>query len=43
LEILRVSHSWDFCTACAVHLVKKNGRGKTEEKHIVIEPAPTGG
>jgi hydrogenase large subunit len=43
LEILRVSHSWDFCTACAVHLVKKNGRGKTEEKYITIEPAPTGG
>ncbi|MBN1841278.1 MAG: nickel-dependent hydrogenase large subunit [Deltaproteobacteria bacterium] len=43
LEILRVSHSWDFCTACAVHLVKKNGRGKTEEKTIYIDPAPTCG
>lgn len=43
LEILRVSHSWDFCTACAVHLVKKNGRGKTEETTIHIDPAPTSG
>jgi hydrogenase large subunit len=43
LEILRVSHSWDFCTACAVHLVQKKGRGKTVEKTIHIDPAPTGG
>jgi len=43
LEILRVSHSWDFCTACAVHLVKKNGRGKKEETTIHIDPAPTCG
>ena len=43
LEILRVSHSWDFCTACAVHLVQKKGNGKTVEKTIHIDPAPTGG
>lgn len=43
LEILRVSHSWDFCTACAVHLVQKKGRGKTVEKTIHIDPAPTPG
>jgi len=43
LEILRISHAWDFCTACAVHLVKKNGRGKTENKTIHMDPAPTGG
>jgi Ni,Fe-hydrogenase I large subunit len=38
-----VSHSWDFCTACAVHLVQKKGNGKTVEKTIHIDPAPTGG
>ncbi len=43
LEILRVIHSWDFCMACAVHLVKKNGRGKKEETTIHIDPAPTCG
>lgn len=39
LEIMRVSHSWDFCTACAVHLVKTNKRGKKiGEKVIKLEP-----
>jgi hydrogenase large subunit len=40
LEVLRVSHSWDFCTACAVHLVKRNGKGEKEEE-TVIEIKPT--
>jgi hydrogenase large subunit len=39
LEILRVSHSWDFCTACAVHLVKRNDKGEVEgETTIKIDP-----
>jgi Ni,Fe-hydrogenase I large subunit len=39
LEILRVSHSWDFCTACAVHLVKRNDKGEVEEENTIkIEP-----
>jgi Ni,Fe-hydrogenase I large subunit len=43
LEIARISHSWDFCTACAVHLVTQKGRGKKEETNFTIEPAPTSG
>ena len=43
LEVLRVSHSWDFCTACAVHLVKKDGSKVKEENRFTMEPAPTGG
>jgi Ni,Fe-hydrogenase I large subunit len=43
LELLRNMHSWDFCSACSIHLVQKKGRGKTEEKTIRIDPAPTGG
>jgi hydrogenase large subunit len=42
LEILRVSHAWDFCTACAVHLVSKDGK-KKEEHTFTFNPAPTGG
>jgi hydrogenase large subunit len=39
LEILRVSHSWDFCTACAVHLVKRNKNGViVEENNVNIDP-----
>jgi hydrogenase large subunit len=39
LEVMRVSHSWDFCTACAVHLVKRNDKGEVEEENTVtIEP-----
>lgn len=39
LEILRVSHSWDFCTACAVHLVRRNDKGEVEgESTIKIDP-----
>ena len=37
LEVLRVSHSWDFCTACAVHLVSKDN-GKKEEKVFEMNP-----
>lgn len=37
LEVLRVSHSWDFCTACAVHLVTKKN-GKKEEKVFKMNP-----
>jgi Ni,Fe-hydrogenase I large subunit len=40
LEILRVSHSWDFCTACAVHLVTPKDDGTTKEKIVKIEPSP---
>ena len=44
LEILRVSHAWDFCTACAVHLVKKNDKGETvKESNVTVDPAPTSG
>jgi Ni,Fe-hydrogenase I large subunit len=35
-----VSHSWDFCTACAVHLVTPKDDGTTKEKIVKIEPAP---
>jgi Ni,Fe-hydrogenase I large subunit len=38
LEILRISHSWDFCTACAVHIVKPNKRGKKVEKIVHMDP-----
>ena len=39
LEIMRVSHSWDFCTACAVHLVKRNDKGEVEEdSSVTINP-----
>jgi hydrogenase large subunit len=37
LEVMRVSHSWDFCTACAVHLVSKKN-GKKEEKVFHMNP-----
>jgi hydrogenase large subunit len=37
LEVMRVSHSWDFCTACAVHLVSKDN-GKKEEKVFKMNP-----
>ena len=37
LEVLRVSHSWDFCTACAVHLVSKKN-GKKEDKVFKMDP-----
>jgi hydrogenase large subunit len=43
LELLRVSHSWDFCTACAVHLVKRDDKGEVEEEHTIkIEPISPG-
>ncbi|NVM20208.1 MAG: nickel-dependent hydrogenase large subunit [Desulfobacterales bacterium] len=38
LEVLRVGHSWDFCTACAVHVVKRKKGGKREEKVVNIDP-----
>ena len=38
LEILRVAHSFDFCTACAVHLLKPKSRGRKEEKIITLNP-----
>jgi len=38
LEVLRVAHSFDFCTACAVHILKPKMRGRKEEKIITLNP-----
>jgi hydrogenase large subunit len=41
LEILRCAHSWDFCMACAVHLVTPTKAGKKKVvKTVNMDPRP---